>query len=268
MGPTDQQIALISQYEPVLYFSGPPGAAGSERFFPSDAKRYLEHAALYRANAPFATRADWGKPVVPAGQLGAKHGEAPVFIGQKDTGASPQYPFLQTNAGQEHFLDVSGWKPYDNRLDLDNLASLYANDQGLNASRFWYHAEFFDAARLRHLFTNAVDPGGSVIDLIRCSIRTGSTARAHRPRADLLLSVLSRHEESLSDCEYSSRATVETANDFASFAGEWSCVALLLDRRIQQPLCAEMGGIDQSQSRLTGARVRKSAPRCGCCRGA
>jgi len=45
-GPTPDQIALIRQYEPALYFSGAPGAPGSERFFPSDAKRYLENKGI------------------------------------------------------------------------------------------------------------------------------------------------------------------------------------------------------------------------------
>src|ERR1019366_5367667 len=107
MGPTSDKIALIRQYEPALYFFGAPGASGSERFFPSDAKRYLEHAALYLAKTPFATRADWGTPVAITGQLGDINGEAPIFLGQFNEAATPQYPFLETNAGQEHFLDVS-----------------------------------------------------------------------------------------------------------------------------------------------------------------
>ena len=231
MGPTADQIALIRQYEPVLYFSGPPGAAGSERFFPSDAKRYLERAALYLAKAPFATRADWGTPVVAAGQLGAIDSEAPVFLGQKDAGASPQFPFLQTNAGQEHFLDVSGWKPYDAGVDLDHLASLYATDLGLKDSQFWYHAEFFDAARLRHLFVAAVDPGGSAIDFTTLFDPTpGNLPVLTDPALICYYLFYPAHEESLSGCEFAPGQPVATARDFASFAGEWSCIAQLLDR--------------------------------------
>jgi hypothetical protein len=125
-GPTPDQIALIRQYEPALYFSGAPG---SERFFPSDAKRYLERAALYLAKTPFATRADWGTPVALANQLGAISGEGAVFLGQFNESGTPQFPFLETVAGQEHFLDVSGWTSNDTHADLDHLASLYATDQ-------------------------------------------------------------------------------------------------------------------------------------------
>jgi hypothetical protein len=255
MGPTDQQIALISQYEPVLYFYGRPGAAGSERFFPSDAKRYLEHAALYRANAPFATRADWGKPVVPAGQLGAVQGDASVFIGEKDPAASPQYPFLQTNAGQEHFLDVSGWKSNDTRPDLDKMASLYATGV-LNESRFWYHAEFFDATRLRHLFTNAVDPGGSLLDLTSLfNPQLGQPPVLNDPALICYYLFYPGHEESLSDCDYVNPGQIiETAKDFASFAGEWSCVALLLDRpNATSPYAPKWAGLTNRNFANTGA---------------
>ena len=231
MGPTSDQIALIRQYEPALYFFGAPGASGSERFFPSDAKRYLEHAALYLAKAPFATRADWGTPVATAGQLGAINDEATIFLGQQNPSASPQYPFLQTNAGQEHFLDVSGWRSNDTRADLDHLASLYATDQDLNDSQFWYHAEFFDAARLRRLFTNAVDPGGSAIDFNTLLDRLpDKPAVLTDPALICYYLFYPAHEESLSGCEVAPGQPVDTARDFASFAGEWNCIAVLLDR--------------------------------------
>jgi hypothetical protein len=237
MGPTPDQILLIQAYEPALYFAGVsttpdnPGPPGPERFFPSDAKRYLEHAALYLATAPFATRADWGNGVVAAGQLGAVDGDAQVFIGEKDIGASPQYPFLQTKAGQEHFLDVSGWKANDTRADLDKMASLYASDQGLNDSQFQYHAEFFDAARLRRLFNNAVDPGGSAIDFNTLfDPLPGKPPVLNDPALICYYLFYPGHEESLPGCVFYDGPPVATALDFGSFAGEWSCIALLLDR--------------------------------------
>ena len=39
MGPTPEQVQLIRDYEPALFFvGGVPGSPGGERFFPSDAK--------------------------------------------------------------------------------------------------------------------------------------------------------------------------------------------------------------------------------------
>jgi len=231
MGPTPEQIVLIRDYEPALFFSGPPGAVGSERFFPSDAKRYLERAALHLAKAPFATRADWGSPIVAAGKLGAIEGEASVFIGKKDTSASPQFPLLQTNAGQEHFLDVSGWTSNDTRANLDKMAALYSTDQGLNDSQYWYHAEFFDAARLRRLFNDAVDPGGNALNFNTLfDPRPDQPPILNDPALICYYLFYPAHEESLNGCETTSGQIRDTAKHFASFAGEWSCFAVLLDR--------------------------------------
>jgi hypothetical protein len=223
MGPTPNQIDLIRKYEPALYFSG------SERFFPSDAKRYLEHAALYLAKKPFATRADWGPPVGTAGQLGAINGEAPIFIGQFNEDATPQFPFLETKAGQEHFLDVSGWTSDDTHADLNNLASLYAPKQSLNGSLFWYHAEFFDAARLQNLFTELVRSGSALNFNNLFGSTPGNPPVLTNPALICYYLFYPAHEESLSGCEYAPGQIVDTARDFASFAGEWSCIALLLD---------------------------------------
>ena len=229
MGPTPDQIALIRQYEPALYFSGVPGAPGSERFFPSDAKRYLEQAALYLAKTPFATRADWGTPVAIAQQLAAINGEAPIFLGQFNEQATPQFPFLETVAGQEHFLDVSGWTSNDTHADLNHLASLYSTNESLKGSQFWYHAEFFDTARLRMLFTDLIRSGG--IDFSSLFGSTpGNPPVLTNPALICYYLFYPAHEESLSGCEFAPGQIVDTARDFASFAGEWSCIALLLDR--------------------------------------
>jgi hypothetical protein len=260
MGPTPDQIALIRQYEPALYFSGAPGAPGSERFFPSDAKRYLEHAALYLAKTPFATRADWGTPVGFAGQLGAINGEAAIFIGQFNEAASPQYPFLETNAGQEHFLDVSGWASNDTRADLDHLASLYATNQGLKDSQFWYHAEFFDAARLQNLFTELVRSGSAFNFNNLFGSAPGNPPVLTDPALICYYLFYPAHEESLSGCEYAPGQIVDTARDFASFAGEWSCIALLLDRpNAASPYAPKWAGLSNrnvGKTSVNGEEVR------------
>ncbi len=260
MGPTPDQIALIRQYEPALYFSGAPGAPGSERFFPSDAKRYLEHAALYLAKTPFATRADWGAPVGFAGQLGAVNGEAAIFIGQFNEAATPQYPFLETIAGQEHFLDVSGWTSNDTRVDLDHLASLYATDQGLKGSQFWYHAEFFDAARLQNLFTELVRSGSALNFDNLFGSTPGNPPVLTDPALICYYLFYPAHEESLSGCEYAPGQIVDTARDFASFAGEWSCIALLLDRpNAASPYAPKWAGLTNrnvGKTSVNGEEVR------------
>jgi hypothetical protein len=221
MDPT--QVQLIRDYEPALFFFGYPGEAGAERFFPSDAKRYIEHAALYLAKKPFATRSDWGAPVVEADQLRANEQEGGVFLGKQDGSGHPLY--LETPPDQECFLEVSGWKSDDQHADLDRLAARYADANpttpgpNLNKSQFWYHAEFFDAGRLHRLFDDA-DPTHT---LTQFNQLFGSVVTD--PALICYYLFYPGHEESLPGC-----AGFETARDYGSFAGDWSCIALLLDR--------------------------------------
>jgi hypothetical protein len=106
--PTAEQLQLIKDHEPVLFFHGGDATVPAERFFPSDAKRYLERCALWKASAPFLTRADWGSPVVEADKLCAIEGEDDVFLG-KGLPSGP-FDFLETPADKECFLDLAGWK--------------------------------------------------------------------------------------------------------------------------------------------------------------
>jgi hypothetical protein len=54
VGPATDAETLARQFEPVLFFSA------NERFFPADAKRYVEQCALWRAQAPFDAKDSWG----------------------------------------------------------------------------------------------------------------------------------------------------------------------------------------------------------------
>src|SRR5262245_7205870 len=149
-------IDVIRRFEPILYFHT------AERFFPSDAKRYLERCALWYVNgSPRDSKARWGgtsprtlphAPRIARGKLVATKGEAPlvpqsadgapgVFIGE------PNALHLLDTADGERFLDLPGWIGGDavdrasaNRhADLDEIAARYnGGDADLAASRFWY----------------------------------------------------------------------------------------------------------------------------------
>lgn len=184
MAPTLQQIQLIRDYEPALYFFGGDAVAAPERFFPSDAKRYLEHCSLRKAKAPFGLKDNWGAPLVEAGKLRAIESEAnagagEVFLGKKtDLGA---YEYLETPSDQESFFEMSGWKatgnpPQDLYANLDRLAQRYADEPALKDSQFWYHAEFFDTDRLRRLFVDMSETGETIIKFTELLTPTGGTA--------------------------------------------------------------------------------------------
>jgi hypothetical protein len=197
--PTPEQFQLIKDFEPVLFFHGGDATVAEERFFPSDAKRYLESCALWKASTPFLTLADWGNtPVVQQGEgLSALPNEGNVFLG-KGLPSGP-FEFLETPPDKECFLDLTGWEapgspfPSANRYaNLNRIAELYGDsgDPALKGSKFWYHAEVFDVDRLRRLFNSALESGDTIIHFT--DLFTWANAVSRRPPAHLLLPVLSR----------------------------------------------------------------------------
>ncbi len=224
--PSEAQVQLIRDFEPVLFFFGGDATRPEERFFPSDAKRYLERCALWKATTPFLTPSDWGNnPVVDAGKLGALPNEGDVFLG-KGLPNGP-FEFLVTSNEQECFLDLAGWRapgspfPAANRYaNLDRIAELYRTDEALKKSEFWYHAEFFDDVRLRRLFDEADATGDTEIqfsELLSGQFLTG-------PALICYYLFYPGHDEGI-DCPY-----IDQATEFGSFAGDWTAVVILLDR--------------------------------------
>jgi hypothetical protein len=227
--PTPEQ--LIKDYEPVLFFHGGDAMVPEERFFPSDAKRYLEHCALWKASTPFLTLGDWGNnPVVDANKLAALPNEGDVYLG-KGLPSGP-FEFLETPPEKECFLDLAGWEPQGspfpsaNRYaNLDQVAALYSDasgDSDLKGSKFWYHAEVFDAARLRRLFNSALETGDTIIHFT--DLFSGTSPFLIDPLLLCYYLFYPGHDEGLSDCPYT-----DQAKEFGSFAGDWTCVAVLLD---------------------------------------
>jgi hypothetical protein len=241
--PTAAQLQLIRRFEPILFFDP------AERFFPSDAKRYLEHCALWKARAPFLTMEDWQnpapaaarQPAIAAGEIGAIDGQASVYLGRTTT-PTGNFEFLETPPNQECFFDLGGWKPAgtlpaDRYADLDRIAERYRTEPGLNESQFWYHAEFFDTSRLRGLFDVVRSTGGHDF---RSLFRLFGVATASLNIPSLICYYLffPGHDEGLPGCEGAAEA-----REFASFAGEWECIALLLDQATDGTYSAKFIGL-------------------------
>src|ERR1700704_2353928 len=108
--------------------------------------------------------------------------------------------------------------------------------------------------RLRHLFSNAVDPGDSVLDLTSLfDPRPGQPPVLNDPALICYYLFYPGHEESLNDC-LRFHPGLKSAIDFASFAGEWSCVALLLDRsKPTTPYAPKWVGLTNRNLANTGA---------------
>ena len=211
---------LIRRFEPILYFHQ------DENFFPSDAKRYLEHCALWRVeNSTRDNKAYWGGTssrtfphfpeiarnhiAVSADELGQASEERADF-GSID---------LTEDADTEHFLDPAGWKDADrvdastdNRYaDLVGIQKLYSVGQPLAESQFWYHAELFTADQLKALL-----PG-------RPQIVSDFFGQLRDPLLLCYYLFFPGHEAPLEGCNGDDKARF-----WASFAGEWACVAILL----------------------------------------
>src|SRR5438034_2242506 len=109
----DEVVDLVRRFEPILIF------AHFERFFPSDAKRYIESCALWQAERPFDNKDSWSdkgkpftrKPMIERGKIAASN--TPGEIGKGETYLGTQqgsvFPFLIDN-GEQRFLDFGGWK--------------------------------------------------------------------------------------------------------------------------------------------------------------
>lgn len=207
-------IDLGRRYEPILHLHA------DESFVPVNAKRYVEAAALWAAKTPFDDKKSWGTaPLVAAGSVSAMPGEP--------TGS---YLGLQNNivadATNERFLELGGWKnreetaesgvsadsanSYVNRTEI---LRRYATD--LADSKFWYHVELFDTARLMTL--SGTGTGG--FDL-RATL--GNFAN---PLLLCYYFFYPAHEQSIGD---DACPNIE-AREFASHAGDWQCFAVLLD---------------------------------------
>lgn len=207
-------IDFARQYEPILYLHP------SESFVPVNAKRYVEAAALWAAKAPFDDKNSWGTtPLVKSGQLSAIQTEPGDFLGKPD--------HILADTTNERFLEVGGWKNSDEAsepgvsasstnpyVDRQEILRRYGTD--LADSKFWYHVELFDTARLKTL------AGASTSGLDLATTLSGNFAN---PILLCYYFFYPAHEQSVGD---DGCPNIE-AKEFASHAGDWHCYAVLLD---------------------------------------
>lgn len=230
----NEVIDLIRRFEPILYLHP------DEKFVPCDAKRYLEHCALWRLDTPLDGKESIGgkgkpfprQPMIQHGHIATTVAEA----GPKDTYLGTSVGGKQTYLvhgfnGQQRFLELGGWKDNagvtatsQNRYaNLEEVKRLYTTnaEPALRNSRFWYHAEFFDTANLRQMLVDdwrQITPAFS--DLF-------FDLESRSPALLCYYFFFPAHEEPLvGNCVNAG----EQAEAFGSFAGEWTCMSLLLER--------------------------------------
>lgn len=217
--PIDDVPELIRRFEPVLFFHP------DERFLPSDAKRYVEKSEIWTVDgAQGDDKTNWGgsgpgrfprhpkfNPPISAlaGEPGTPVDGAPG-VGEVDS-----------------FLSLAGWNggtavtadSPNVYANLDGLADRYGKQIGdgldgpLADSRFWYHAEIFDLRRLRPLIDAKADPKLTEAMLALPSDSALLCYYFFFPGSD----------GGLEGCDG------DTARLFDNFAGQWTCIAVLLE---------------------------------------
>ncbi len=225
--PVETHEQLARRFEPILF------CHTDESFFPSDAKRYVENAAMWVAVAPpFDDKAEWGAgnsqpfprhPAVPTGGIETQDPSRSTYIGA---------PGNQDSEQTEHFLEMGGWidkarvaqpdvtaTSSNDFANVDAIHDRYTNEPKLNGSRFWYHTELFDTARLRRLAAAVPAP-----DLLKVVETFGN------PALLCYYFFFPAHRQSLLET-----CTNIEATEFGSHAGEWAAVMLLLEREDSQP---------------------------------
>ena len=241
--PTEK---LIRQYEPILFLDP------AEQFVPVDAKRYLEHCRLWSTAALSADDAkdSWGlapgktfprSPWAYAGTLVGRPEEAGYFIGNDDVKYASTHEV-------EFWLEMGGWRDIDGThagtvdtntvntyADSAEVARQYSDVPELDASKFWYHAEVFDAAKLRQLLGTVESP-----DLMRILVGL------HNPTLLCYYMFFPFHEQHGPDqgCEDKPKDQL-----VGSCGGDWTCVAVLLEET------AAGGELEPTYIGLTGEQI-------------
>jgi hypothetical protein len=229
-----QSIKLAKDFEPVLLFHP------DEVFFPIDPKFYLERCALWRNKPPSDKKSDWGeapsgfprKPQLAKGAIAALQSEATAgktWIGATDAIISAEAAGRLTD---DRFLQLAGWEPFVGAPDEVTAASnnrhptlgpnVYAN--ALSGGRHWYYCEHLSHQQLLEQLSQPMPSG---LDLFRAVI---DNPRFSTPSALIYHFFYAFHDEALRGCELAGEGRT-----FATFAGEWSAVAILIDSA-NQPL--------------------------------
>jgi len=243
MAISPEAVALIKQFEPVMLFHP------NETFFPIDPTFYLDRCALWRAKPHVrnfnpgggtADKEDWGeppagfnrKPQIAKGGLAALQKEVvggKKWIGEVEVGQSPflviPEPMTERPLSEDRFLQLTGWEPF---IGAPNEVTATSTNRQptlgpstynsvLQGGRSWYFGEYFTNQQLLSQFGSQTPNG---LDIFRAVI---NNARLNAPRLLVYHFFYALHDESLRGCDAAGGQT------FATFAGEWTSVAILID---------------------------------------
>ena len=236
MGNANDAATLAGTFEPILLFHP------NESFFPIDPKWYLELCALWRATPAFDDKANWNQPPqIAKGMIaalnGAKElaggktwlGQAGADFGVASLPIDPQQPPPK----EEHFLEFVGWEPVANppvtATTNNRHAALRPNEYtvALEKSYPWYYVEYLDN---KDLLGYTANPNITTNGL-NVYTTVANNPALNVPRMILYHLFYPLHQETLEGCESAGEGQL-----FGTYAGEWSCIAILLDQTGVVPL--------------------------------
>ncbi|MCC7367761.1 MAG: hypothetical protein IT306_05030 [Chloroflexi bacterium] len=231
MSINPEAVTLAKRFEPILLLHA------DERYFPIDPKFYLERCALWRSAPGSDKKADWGeaprtvfprRPQIAKGKIAGLKDEASggtVWIGEPSNlvirEAEQDRP-----PSEDRFMELDGWEPSvpspnevtatsNNRHPSLSDPERYAT--ALQGAKPWYYVEYFNNQQLLREFGQRTPNG---LDLFRVI----TNARLSAPKLLVFHFFYALHEEPLRGCEEAGEGQT-----FATFAGEWTSVAVLLN---------------------------------------
>jgi hypothetical protein len=234
--------ALVRRFEPVLIF------AEFERFFPSNAKQYIEKCALWYSDLPLDEKESWSGrgnpfprlPILHQFQIAASNAPGEILSGTTFLGEALAGP----NPNHLRFFELGGWldsshvtqTSENRRANIETVGSNY--NTFLKDSLFWYQAEFFDTTRLQALVSHS--DANHVLDLSQVLKQFS----ALNPALLCYYFFYPCHEESLAVPPSPFPCDKDAPDkDYATYAGEWQCMAILLGREdVNEPYRAQYFG--------------------------
>jgi hypothetical protein len=234
MSDPKQAAALAARFEPVMFFNP------KESFFPINPKQYLEHCALWQVVQPqFDDKNNWGgptgtllrEPQIAKGMIAALATE--LAGGKEWLGSSAAFGVRASDQQvppTENFLEFVGWEPPVADPSREVTSSSNNSHAALQPPeyvtplqdiRHWYYAEYLDNQDLRQIVDIPnIDP---LIDL-STFLNNNFNNTVSAPQVLLYHLFYPLHQETLEGCENAGEGRL-----FGSYAGEWHCIALLLD---------------------------------------
>jgi len=211
---------LAKRFAPILFLHP------MEKFVPVDAKRFLENANLWLdTGAQPDSKAQWGVAGAAAGTRSPTVAAGGLSGVKTEPGKVIDDATLLGTLGTEVFLELGGWKDASETsepkvtatstnlyVDRKSIEDMYTKPGVLKDSKFRYHVELIEGAQFTRQLGMIAAPDMTMLKL------------PDHPALLLFYFFFPAHQQSVS----SSICNDIKAKEAACHAGDWQCMAILL----------------------------------------